>query len=77
MDSGLLYRVYQKQGKGPITLGVTSLDRFLQISINEIFFRTFLKNCKGNKVETWYIHGERVDVSSISESQPRAHNSWS
>ena len=23
---------------------------------------TFLKNCKGNKIETWYTHGQWVDV---------------
>ena len=27
MDSGLLYHIYQNQGQGPITLGVTPLDR--------------------------------------------------
>ena len=60
----LLYHVYQNQGQGPITQGVTSLDRFY---INEKFCCTFLKNCKGNKVETWYTHGEWVDVSCIRE----------
>ena len=31
MDSGLMYCVYQSQGQGPITLGVTSLDRLYNL----------------------------------------------
>ena len=37
----------------------------------------FLKNCKGNKVETWYRHGQWVNVLCIPELGPRAHNFWS
>ena len=54
MDKGLMYRVYQKQGQGPITLGLTSLDRFYNLPIRKNFSHFFLKNCKGYKVETWY-----------------------
>ena len=39
---------------GPITLGVTSLDRFYKFQMLKNSCHTFLKNCKGNKVETWY-----------------------
>ena len=35
MDSGLLYRVYQNQDQGLTTLGVTSLDRFYNLSLME------------------------------------------
>ena len=48
----VLYCVYQNQSQGPITLGVTSLDRFYKFPLVKIFCHTFLKNCKGNKVET-------------------------
>ena len=65
MNSGLLYYAYQNQGQGPITLGVTSLDRFYKYPLMKIFCHTLLKNC--NKVETWYTHGEKVDVSCIPE----------
>ena len=54
MDSGLLYCVYQNQAQGPITLGVSSLDRFYKFPLTKNFCHFFLKNCKGNKVETWY-----------------------
>ena len=33
-----MYRVYQNQGEGPITLRVTSLDMFYNFAINENFF---------------------------------------
>ena len=74
IDSGLLYCVYQNQGQGPV---VTYLDRFYKFPLMKNFCCTFPKNCKGNKVETWYTHGEWVDVSCIPKSGPRAHNSWS
>ena len=45
MDSGLFYRVYKNQGQGPISLGVTSLDRFHNLPLMKTFCRTFLKNC--------------------------------
>ena len=73
----LLYRVNQNQDQGPITLGVTSLDRFDKFKKMNNFCCTFLKNCKGNNVETWCTYGEWVDVSCIPESGLRAHNSWS
>ena len=74
MDSGLLYRVYQNQDQGSITLGATSLDRFYKFPLMKNFCRTFLKNFKGNTVETWYTHGEWVDVLCIPESRPESHN---
>ena len=57
----VLYRVYQNKGQGPITLGVTSADMFYNLPLMKIFCPTFHKNCKGNKVETWYTHGQWVD----------------
>ena len=47
MHSGLMYRVYQNQGQEPITLGVTSLDRFYILPLMKSFRHTFFKNCKG------------------------------
>ena len=76
MDTGLMYRVYQNQGQGPITR-VTSLDRFYNLPFTKNFGHTFPKNCKGYKVETWYTNGQWADVLCIPESGPRAHNSWS
>ena len=55
----------------------TSLDRFYNLPLMKNFHHTFLKYFKCNKVETWYTHGQWVDVSCIQESGPRAHNSWS
>ena len=62
MDNGLMFGVYQNQGQGHITLGVTSLDMFYNLPLMKNFCHTFLKNCKGYKVETWYTHGQWVDV---------------
>ena len=77
MDNGRMYRLYQNQGQGPITLRVTSLDMVYNLPSMKHFRQPFLKNCKGFKIETWYTHGQRVDVLYIPESGPRAHNSWS
>ena len=33
MDSGLVYRVYQNQDQGPITLRVIHLDRFYNLPL--------------------------------------------
>ena len=77
MDSWLLYLVYQNPGQGHITFGITSPDRFYNLPLMKHFCHTFLKNCKGNKVETWYTHGQWIDVSYKPESEPRAHNSFS
>ena len=41
MNSGLVYCVYQNQGQGPITLGVTSLDRFYKFPLMHFFFVPF------------------------------------
>ena len=73
-DNGLMYCVNQNQGQELITLGVTSLDRFYNLPLMKNFCHTFLKNCKGYKVETWYIHGQWVDVLCLPESGQRAHN---
>ena len=73
MDSGLVYRVYQNQGQGPITLWANPLIGFRISLLMKYFCHTFLKNCKGYKVETWYTHGH---VLCIPESEQKAHNSW-
>ena len=51
-DNGMMYRVYQNQGQELISLGVTSLDMFYNLPWMKYFRSTFLKNCKGYKVET-------------------------
>ena len=33
MDSGLMYRISQNHGQGPITLGVTAFDRFYNLPL--------------------------------------------
>ena len=50
--SGLIYHVYKNQGQGPITLRVTSLDKFYSLPLMKNVCHTFLKNCNGYKVET-------------------------
>ena len=35
IDNRLMYRVYQNQGQGSITLGVTSFDRFNNLPFSE------------------------------------------
>ena len=74
MDNGLMYKVYHNQGQGPITLGVTSLDRFYNLPLMKSFHHAFLKNYKGYKVETWYTNDQWVDVLCIPEFGLRAHN---
>ena len=49
MDNGLMYRVYKNQGQELITLAF--LDRFYNLPLMKNFHFTFLKNCKGYKVE--------------------------
>ena len=65
MDSGLLHHMYQNQGPGPMTLGVTSLNRSYNLPLMKKICPTFLKNCTGNKVETWYTQVQWFDVSCI------------
>ena len=67
-----MYHVYQNQGEGPITLRVTFLDRFYNLPFLKSFRHTFLKNCKGYKVETRYKHRQGADVLCIPESGPWA-----
>ena len=71
MDNGLIYCVYHNQGQGPITIGITSIDRLNNLPLMNNFHHTFLKNCKGYKVETWYTHGQWVDVSCVYLNRAR------
>ena len=54
MDSRLMYSEYENQSHGPITLWITSLDRFYEFPLMKNVCRTFLKTCKGDKIETWW-----------------------
>ena len=54
MDSGLLYRINQYQGQGPIifgVIGITSLDRFYKFLLMKNCCRIFLKNCKATMLK--------------------------
>ena len=52
MPTGLMYRVYQNQGQGPITLGVTSLDRFYNLPfIKKNFVTDFSRTMKVVKLK--------------------------
>ena len=57
MDSGLLYRVYQNQGKRSITLGVTSLDRFYKFPLMKYFVALFSRAVRATKLKP-DTHGE-------------------
>ena len=63
MDSGQMYCVYQTQ----VAAAYLSLYffSFLSLYFSNIknFCCTFLRNCEAYKVETWYTHGDWVDVS--------------
>ena len=69
MDSGQMYRVYQNH---MLLLFVPSFFIFLQFSFQfsniKNFCRTFLRNCEAYKVDTWYTHGQWVDVLCIPQS---------
>ena len=69
MDSGQMYRVYQTQ----VAIAYSSLYFFsflsLQFSNIKNVCCTFLRNCEAYKVETWYTHGDWVDVSCIPQSR--------
>ena len=77
MHNELMYPVYQNQGQGPITLGVTFLDVFYHLSLVKTFCYRFLRNFESYKIENWYTHGQWAVVLFIPESGPRAYNSWS
>ena len=66
IDNRLMYRVYRNQGQGPTTLGVTSFDRFYNLSLK--FRYRFLRKYENCKFETLYTLGQWDDVSCISES---------
>ena len=52
IDNGLMYGVYRNQGQGPITLGVTSFDRFYNLTLLKNVYYKFLRNYESCKVET-------------------------
>ena len=62
MDSGQMYRVYWNQAAAAYSS--LYFFRFLSLKFSniKIFCHTFLRNCVAYKVETWYTHGQWVDV---------------
>ena len=77
MDNGWVYHAYLYRAKGPITLGVMFLSRFshlcIYLSSMKHFRNTFLPNYESQKAETWYKHGQWVDL----KKGLRAHRSRS
>ena len=69
MDNGWMYGAYCNRGQGPITLRVMFLSRFshlcIYLSSMKNFRNTFLGNYESQKAETWYEHGQWVDVSCL------------
>ena len=59
MDSRLMYHVYLNQAAGAFLF--LYFSNFLSLKFQNIkFFVTFF--CETNKFETWYTHGQRVDL---------------
>ena len=59
MDSRLMYHVYLNQAAGAYLF--LYFFNFLSLEFQNIkFFVTFF--CKAYKVETWYTHGQRIDL---------------
>ena len=81
MDNRWMYRAYRNTGQGPITHRVMFLIRFphlrIYLPLMKTFLNTFLGNHESQKAETWYKHGQWVDVSCLLKYGPRAHNSQS
>ena len=51
MDNGLMYRVYQNQGQGPITLCITFFDRFYDSPLMKIFVTDFSESMTAEKLK--------------------------
>ena len=68
MDSGWMYRVYRNQAAASYSFLYFFSFLSLQFSNIKIFRHTFLRNCEAYKVDTWYTHGQWVDVSCIPQS---------
>ena len=51
MDNGLMYHIYQDQGQGLITFGVTSFDRFYNLPLTKIFVTDFSGTMEAVKVK--------------------------
>ena len=51
MDSGLIYRIIQNHGQGPITLGVTAFDRFYNLPLMKKNVTHFLRTVRVTKLK--------------------------
>ena len=71
MDNGRMHGAYRSRGQGRITQRVMFLSRFSHLCISmylllmKNFRNTFLGNYESQKAETWYKHGQWVDVSCL------------
>ena len=77
MDNRWMQGVYGSRGQGPITHRVMFLSRFSHLCI--YMYLSLMKNFLGNygnqKAETWYKHGQWVDVLCLPKKGPRARSS--
>ena len=80
MDIGWMYCAYWNRGQRPITHRVMFLSRFshlgIYLSLMKNFRKTFLGNNESQKTETWYKHGQWMDVSCLPKKGPRAYSFW-
>ena len=78
MDNGWMHGAYGSWGLGPITQRVMFLSRFSHLCCYMYLslMKNFLGNYESQKAETWYKHGQWVDVSCLLKKGPRARSSW-
>ena len=68
MDNGWMHHAYRRRDQGPITHRVMLRIRFshlciyMYLPLMKNFCNTFLRNYESRKAETWYKHGQWVDV---------------
>ena len=67
MDSRLMYHVYFNQAAGAYLF--LYLFKFLCLKFQNIFFVTLF--CEAYKVETWYTHGQWVDLLCAPSTSSR------
>ena len=68
MDRRLLYHVYQNQGQGHITFGVTSLDRFYSLPLMKIFVMLFSRTVRVTKLKPG-IHMDSGLMYRVNQNQ--------
>ena len=79
VDIGWMDGADVSRGQGLIIHRVMFPSRFshLCIYMHLSLMKNFLGNYESQKAETWYKHGQWVDVSCLPKKGPRACSSWS